>query len=567
MNYTKWTTAYEGHMLEAIASQNITMLYKILHERGSLSELSETDPFGHKMLHYLFGWPDGLQLVLERFGVDSLQLCDQSRTALLECALRWSGEICLGSKSQVCSSDCSCAQAVEVLLKVECDSALQIKLHGQWVETMLSASAKARDMALGDLKSRRQELKQLGLLHLSSKQISQMDLEKTKVLDYYTGEVLESLEAIGLEIPPRLRTELKASNSDEDYKTFLLDRIGWRKSRYRTASSEAASMYHILAAYNDFGRGHTFHAHALANSLYDKGFLETDLPDADGLTPLAGKAIDRVFPNHVIYGQNWEVSIEHWVITHGANISLQIPYCVTGYSVAHHVFNLAGSCSKFLEDSSPFNVLHHCVESSSKYMLLSRDSCRCSCSVGGCSPQTSMWKGAFATHHLIHRVPVNVFKAQHRKVTMNFIRERTLSMEQACDIPRHIEKAWLRVCTFAMLPLRHTCCREGFQDKDNEEIIEIWDEDNIELDRFEVLMAELERKWEELDCPLAEFYRLYWIDRMDEILRQMDEKILTAEEIRGTQELGVDLAVRPEPFKPDKDSVEYWCQQMDALVA
>ncbi|KAF4869736.1 hypothetical protein CGCSCA1_v011042 [Colletotrichum siamense] len=491
----KMRKAYEGHLMGAIVRQNKTMLLDILKKDSNMSELSEMDPFGQKMLNYLVGWPEGLSIMVEHYGLASLQLLDQSQSTLLSSALSWSGKICIGYSPQGCLDDCPCAKDVDLLVKAGKDSSLQFNLHDNWVNAMLGASVKARDLIIDELKLRREELKSLGLLHLNSSQIDRMDLKKKTVLDYYTRQVLEALDAKGVNVHPRCRTDLHATEwhlgvtSNEPS-----DKI-WRKG---------ASVYHILG-YAKIS-GYSIGACELADSLYAKGFGDIDLPDINGLAPLA--------------------------------------------------------------DNSSFHLLHRFLE---RYGVLMptfdpRDICNCGCSVGGCSPYNSMWKTALENYKR------SVYAGDTVQM-MNFVRERALEMEAAFDFPRHVKQTWLRACTFAMLPLRHTCCCDGFQEHDDEEILEILEEDEGDLESFEVLMVELDRRWEELGCSLAEFYRLHWIDRMDEVLRQMDERMLTAEEIQNVKKLGIDLAVRPEPFTGEKGSyenkgsVEYWCQRMDALVA
>ncbi|KAF5510969.1 hypothetical protein CGCS363_v002477 [Colletotrichum siamense] len=480
----KMRKAYEGHLMGAIVRQNKTMLLDILKKDANMSELSEMDPYGQKMLNYLVGWPEGLQIMVEHCGLASLQLLDQSQSTLLSSALSWSGKICIGYSPQGCSDDCPCANAVDLLVKAGKDSSLQFNLHDNWVNAMLGASVKARDLIIDELKIRREELKHLGLMHLTCDQIDRMDLKKKTVLDYYTRQVLEALDAKGVNVHPRCRTDLHATEwhlgvtSNEPS-----DKI-WRKG---------ASVYHILG-YAKIS-GYSIGACELADSLYAKGFGDIDLPDINGLAPLA--------------------------------------------------------VNNFAKDNSSFHLLHRFLE---RYGVLMptfdpRDICNCGCSVGGCSPYNSMWKTALENY----KRSVYAGDTVHM---MNFVRERTLEMEATFDFPRHIKQTWLRACTFAMLPLRHTCCCDGFQEHDDEGILEILEEDEGDLESFEVLMVELDRRWEELGCSLAEFYRLHWIDRMDEVLRQMDERMLTAEDIQNVKKLGIDLAVQPEPFTREKGSYE-----------
>ncbi|KAF4882861.1 hypothetical protein CGCFRS4_v014149 [Colletotrichum fructicola] len=264
----KMRKAYEGHLMGAIVRQNKTMLLDSLKKDTNMSELSEMDPFGQKMLNYLVGWPEGLQIMVEHYGLASLQLLDQSQSTLLSSALSWSGKTCIGYSPQGCSDDCPCANAVDLLVKAGKHSSLQFNLHDNWVNAMLGASAKARDLIIDELKIRREELKHLGLMHLTCDQIDRMDLKKKTVLDYYTRQVLEALDAKGVNVHPRCRTDLHATEwhlgvtSNEPS-----DKI-WRKG---------ASVYHILG-YAKIS-GYSIGACELADSLYAKGFGDIDLPD------------------------------------------------------------------------------------------------------------------------------------------------------------------------------------------------------------------------------------------------------------------------------------------------
>jgi hypothetical protein len=123
-----------------------------------------------------------------------------------------------------------------------------------------------------------------------------------------------------------------------------------------------------------------------------------------------------------------------------------------------------------------------------------------------------------------------------------------------------------------MLPLQHTCCDGGYRRYDEEEIREIWDEDQNDIGRLEILMDEFDKKLEEMECNLATFYQHYWMDRMDEVLHEMDERALTATEIEDVEHLGVKLTIETEAsgrqemeFEEDC-SIEYWFQWMDDVA-
>lgn len=594
--------------MQAITHESKSMLLDIVGKGLITSELSERDPFGYKMLHYLFGWPEGLRVVVEQCGNSVLQLDDQRHTVLLECALKWSGKLCKSSNLEFCSPECTCAEAVQILLKAERSRPLELKEHAHWVLAMLFASVKARGLVIEDLRRRREELKKLGLLHLSSKQIDRMDLRKPKVLDYYTAEVLHALKNMGIIVPPHLETEMKAPQEDGFLFYYPLEYTAYELGGL---SSKAASIYHILSACPNTGG--TTDARPLASSLYSKGFRDIDVPDCTGVTPLAQRYADLHTKKdglyvHAAYLQwNWGTSIEAWLIDHGASLGTQVPNRVAGYTATHQLFKWIGFQSDFPKESSPFQLIHTSWESEGGFTARVLDACRCKCSIGGCNPYNTMWKMLVQRFRAGWRKmrtsdqwsweydPFNAgddrkdSRDVHCQRLMSFIIEETSLLEEAWELPQPVKCICLRACTFEMLPLRHTCCDEGHQRCDDEEISEIWEEDQTDMGRMEILMDEFEKKLEEMDCSLAEFYRAYWIGRMNEVLRQMDGQILSATEIEDVERLGVKLTVETEAsgcektdiedidsvefcsqsyheYRQNLNSLKYWFQEMDALV-
>jgi hypothetical protein len=363
------------------------MLFDHIKKDMISSELSDTDASSCKVLHYLLGWSEGLHFVVEQCGVSFLQLDDQSQILLLEVALRWSGKVCMSSNLEYCSHECTCAEAVKKVLEAETSRPLQLRRHEHWVLAMLSASMKARDLVIDDLSSRRQELKELGLLHLSSKQIDRMDLRKPKVLDYYTSEVLEALKAVRIAVPLRLDTEMKALKRSGGFAWCFMGYYTREIGMTGPLSSQPASVFHILGASPNTGDNGA--VRALANSLYSKGFNDIDVPDCAGVTPLTAKSV-RGDSMQIFMPWNWSTSIESWLIEHGANLEIQVPERVAGYTATHHIFKLMGYRGRLGSESSSFQLVHSRWESKGG-ITHTLDTCRCKCSIGGCNPFTILW--------------------------------------------------------------------------------------------------------------------------------------------------------------------------------
>lgn len=576
--------------MQAIIQESKSMLSDIVDNALTTSALSEMDPFGYKMLHYLLGWPEGLRFMVEQCGNSVLQLDDQRHILLLECALTWSGKLCKSSNLEYCSHECNCAEAVQILLVAERSCPLKLRDHEHWVLAMLSASIKARDLVIEDLRHRREELKELGLMHLSSKQIERMDLRKHKVLDYYTAEVLSALNDVGIIVPPRLETDMKASQKDADFFYYPLDYTTCKLGGQGPLSSNAASIYHLLGASPNTGGAND--VRALANSLYSKGFSDIDVPDCTGGTPLTkGDAESYTIRQFVEW--SWGASIHSWLIEHGASLDTQVPDRVAGYTATHHVFKWIGFWSGFTKEKSPFQLIHSWWEFKGGFVQRLSDTCRCKCSIGGCNPYNTLWKmllerfyggwSEIPSWHQCSRRSGQDNTGDGREDgrhdncqrLMRFLIEETSLLEEAWELPWPVKCICLRACTFEMLPLRHTCCDKGRRRCDDEEISEIWEEDQTDINRLEDLMDEFEKKLGEMDCGLAEFYRDYWIERMNEVLHQMDEQTLTATEVKEVERLGVKLTVEKQETEApgrektgieDKNSLDYWLQWMDELA-
>ncbi|KAH0423899.1 hypothetical protein CcaCcLH18_11838 [Colletotrichum camelliae] len=139
----------------------------------------------------------------------------------------------------------------------------------------------------------------------------------------------------------------------------------------------------------------------------------------------------------------------------------------------------------------------------------------------------------------------------------------------------------LRVCTFMVLPIRHTCCcswefTKGFSGwktfkwtyrvYEEDEVEEIREEDTNELELLENLLAEFESKIDEMGCTPATFFETYWIDRMGQVLQEIQDRPLPEEEVQGAERLGITLRVEENRLE-DRGQLEYWFRELDAIVA
>ncbi|KAF3808250.1 hypothetical protein GCG54_00006869 [Colletotrichum gloeosporioides] len=157
-------------------------------------------------------------------------------------------------------------------------------------------------------------------------------------------------------------------------------------------------------------------------------------------------------------------------------------------------------------------------------------------------------------------------------------------LETDWTLSRDEKSILLRVCTFKALPIRHTCCYHweyaryssdfsdfdwGYRLVEEEEVEEIREEDNNELALLENLLVEFESKIDEMGYPLATFFETYWIDRMREVLQEIQERTLLEDEVRGAERLGITLRVEEENRleKKDYSQLEYWFHELNVIVA
>nr|XP_036583844.1 uncharacterized protein CTRU02_05975 [Colletotrichum truncatum]KAF6793103.1 hypothetical protein CTRU02_05975 [Colletotrichum truncatum] len=518
---------YAGHPTEAIFLRKGKDLFEALKKTTSVLDLSAVDAGGHTALHHLVGWHEGLKMVLQNFGKSILQLYDNSETPALQVALYWSGHLCTSPISIRCSETCSCAATVKLLLDVDRDCLLRAVSRGFFLSSMGEASAKARDLVLDELTHRRQALKDFASLELKPALVDRFGLRLPGVLDLHIHNVLDELQKAGKAVPRELQTELY----DEKPST---------------------SVYHRLGNLNRNVRH-------LSDAFYSRGFQDIDIPSSDGSTPL----IQSYYSQHSV-----------WLIEHGARLDARVPGEVDGYTAAHYLFTRTDKHAWGTEDMKPtlLDVLRSRVGED-----WNLDNCVCACSSNGCHPYTTMWK-----EYLFWELRGDMTKKRLNKMTKRVYKKCT-ELEEGWNVTRPVKSVALRACTFAVLPLRHTCCshwkpwegaywfsREPLRVYTQDEIEDIHEEDAAEIARLESLLVEFEEKLDQMDCSLAEFFQTYWKSRMEEVLVEIENQSITAEEIESARQLGVVLQVQPAEVVTeeieDRSNVQYWIQKMDALV-
>ncbi|KAH9229457.1 hypothetical protein K456DRAFT_1923340 [Colletotrichum gloeosporioides 23] len=460
--------------------------------------LSEVDAFGFSSLYHLIGWPEGLRIVLSRYGKSILHSHDKGVVAsALECALQWSFAVCSNRWSGRCSETCPCGESASILLQTDSECLARTIQRESWNYAIQYASVRAREMVIDELACRRQELMALELHHLKPTEIDCFGLLGNSILDRHTSDVLKALDKKGICIHPSLRTEAV----DEE-------------------SHTSGSIYHHdgIGSHMDF---------MIPDAFYSRGFTEVDVPNPHGLVPLASMR------NTLRYRM--------WLVEHGASLTTGIPGRPVGFTTAHMLFcpevpSWTFSPS-FRYNSISFKPLGSHISKSA-----SLDACKCGCSKDGCHPYTVMWRVALGDWSVdqITQASLGLTGDQIMKLCEHPEKDWTLSRDEMSIL--------LRVCTFMALPIRHTCCCSwehkfdqmrghhfewAYSDCEEDEVEQIREEDSHELALLENLLVEFESKIDDMGCPLATFFQTYWIDRMGQVLQEIQERTLLEEEIRG----------------------------------
>lgn len=513
---------YNGHPSEAIVLHNESALSHALHQNASVSDLAASDVWGSNSLYHLLAWPQGFRLVLERFGTDAFNA--PGDPLRLEDALFWGMHTCTGKWLVECQDDCSCTDIVELIMDTDTECLAKATSRDTFVGSVIRSSPKARELLAKRLGSLREELKALSIVFLSPQEIEKWDLRCTKILDQHTHDVLAALSRMGQVVPPRLSTDVSYSND-----------TSW-------------SIFHSLA------RSCLGGVAAAADAFYRHGFHEIDLPDTRGYTPIA-------LARNIHYVA--------WLIRHGAKLRTREPGDVEDRVVAPRLsWCLAwGDYSK----NSKLTTESFTTICKVLYDDWFNDACVCGCSSRGCDPFTPMWTELF--RQILHQTAEHIYTWQEcLEQATTLICQITAKVETIGTDSKDFKLACLRASTFAMLPVRHTCCSpERGKPCDDEERREIREEDAFELNRLEILVEEFEAEFSKLSCSLTKFMQTYWSERMGTVLREIADQKLSKEEINDIEMLGVSLRIEDETSEQhevqgDPTQLEYWYRRLDALV-
>lgn len=171
--------------------------------------------------------------------------------------------------------------------------------------------------------------------------------------------------------------------------------------------------------------------------------------------------------------------------------------------------------------------------------MISRHSCRCYCSPGGCTPLAVFLSELIKTQGAF---------SYTESIAIDGVVEMlsSLSPKSPGAFERRILPEVLRLLTFKTLGITHTCAHPkvlrsnlSFRPFDPEDAQEIHEEERDLVQELECLVLEFMSDYKRLGLPFGEFLREHWCNRMDEILSKSES--LSEEQKHQIQEIGVIL--------------------------
>ena len=375
------------------------------------------------------------------------------------------------------------------------------------------------DYVISLLRERRQRLGNLVRTSLPPSSIGKLDMSSDKLLDHKANLAVAMLAEIEIPVPQSL---------------LSIEPLG-------------QTVYH----------NHILNLRQ-ARLLWEAGFRDINALDWLGLSPLMQQAIGQLMYPFQFQAALGSLELLGWFLSNGAN-----PHNLQRYAFRKvDNKNNRGERQQIqrTEMRSSVAALHYAglllcawisggivvgtrkqrlLRDSSSVALLcdilgdtTRDSCRCTCSSGGCLAFTMIIKYLFRC--LRNYCTSRNFLSRKRKTWLDCL--QYLAVIRDIEEPQML---WLRseifrIITFGRLRLKHTCCTlGGFDDHDPGTptcvIVELGDEEDREeirqeqeerVEKLEALIVEFEDKYQELGIPLGDFIDGYWRQRTKEVMRE-----------------------------------------------
>lgn len=296
-----------------------------------------------------------------------------------------------------------------------------------------------------------------------------------------------------------------------------------------------------------------------AEMLFGAGFLDIDVPNTVGLTPLQEICLYRTR----FAGLDERLGLINWYLSKGADpdrrVSVNVFNFVAGLSMSQMVACFVGmnlvaspavttssSVSQYLEELSVQS--RTLIENSIRNR--EADACICNCSEEGCSPIIALLKGLEGIHEVEHWED-EILPLSKRIQKTRLARTEVLKWldgifaKSLAPIPPDVVRDIICFETFDTLGLTHTCCW-GCSNMVQEplvprfrpsEVEEIREEESPLLEEHKQLVAKFIQVFDERKESLTSFIRGFWRTEMLRVLTTRNRP--TAEQLAELRKIGV----------------------------
>lgn len=460
--------------------------------------IEERSLFGQTPLHLAAGHPACLRVLLRGPGIALLDQPD----SVGHTALEYAAKACSGHTK-------ACEASIPVILEFDC------RVPNQFSLNLLDLCQACRVELLKHIKNRGERLKRYALERLPGAEAATLGLRQVAVLDSKANLVIKALERRGFEIPSPLRLDAP------DAKFYLC---------------QPESMFHLCPL--------NYLTQPYFDTLFQLGFRDFVESASLQFSPLRSW-IKFTAPFGPGSCQNWEferLEAFLWLIQHGANLWDPMPE-ETFATTAHCLYGSIPFMTYRNVDQYPENAR---LRFQSLTRILSsndvRDGCHCKCSPGGCSPL--VW---FLRSNLGPRNEFEESLDERKRIIYGFSDflngwKPVITVEQT--------RSAIRYLTFEILEIRHTCShdrgpynRGPILQRTEDEIQELMSEDSHLLQLLEELVEEFEIEFRSLltenDPYGMRFWEVYWPERMEEVMTELNNTRMSENELVSAQRLGV----------------------------
>ena len=523
-----------GRVTRALVERNKTQLLHLLETDVTLLS-QERGPWGETAFHFAVLWPDGLKLLVGYAGSMARSLIDS--------------EADIGCSPLDLAMKLHRFDSVLVLIEAKATITFHHFFDLEYIileilscpHLPLTTEKEIMRILIETFANRRRQLLDLALRELPPQDIALLNLHHKEILDCEAYWIIELFKARGVAYPPHL--------DDRDH--CYIDRPSMPRDPDQRIQYiiKMCNEDHSESIYTRFNLDH-----AMAQIFWDSGFRQ--ISD----TSLFYLRIPNSFG--YLAPENYLVSLIEgiaWFERHGVDMMTLMPSNFIRRQNTHEaatqlisIIHWVAYLIAMMLHEFPSNQLSQDEERYICHIISEtvNDSCKCFClaSERGCIPASVFVKGAWNGygHHQydeLHGPDVSNGPQGYERQPLNPL----VFSGILHGVTRGIALRMIRVMTFEMLGMKHTCCRylqRHWNDPpdiycmDTDEAKEIREEDLLTKQHLDKLMSEFTTSYG-LDTSFSQFVKDVWMPRMEAWKQETDE--LTDEDRKRWQDIGVIL--------------------------